>query len=213
MRKAAFLFVLIILAISASAQEVKWGIFGGPQVTSARYEIKGEKQSTTAKYGFQLGTNLKVPFDNKLYFTPAVFYSLKGYKVEFTQVSVPPDSSAIDNNTTIHTLEFAALLQYDFKDRPNHFFVRLGPSLDAQISGKEKFTRSDRSTVEQKMDYDFTKYGYFGANIIFQFGYETKSGFQYSAQYTLGIGSVNNADNGPAIWHRVFGISLGKYFK
>ena len=213
MRKASILSVLVLTAALCSAQDVKWGIFGGPQMSSARYTINGEKQHTTPKYGFHLGTNMKIPFDNKLYFSPALFYSLKGYKVEFTQMSVPPDSMAIDNNTTMHTVEIAALLQYDFTDRPNHFFVKLGPSLDAQIAGKEKFTRSDRTTVEQKMVFDFAKYGYFGANILMQFGYETKSGFQYSIQYTHGIGSINNADNGPAIWHRVVGISLGKYLK
>jgi hypothetical protein len=213
MRKASFLSVLVFLAFVCSAQEAKWGIFGGPQISSARYTINGDKQQTSAKYGFQLGTNWKVPFENKLYFSPAIFYSLKGYKVELTQMSIPPDSLAIDNNTTIHTLEFAALLQYDFNTQPNHFFVKLGPSLDAQIAGKEKFTRSDRTTVEQKMNFDFTEYGYFGANILVLLGYETKSGFQYSIQYTHGIGSINNADKGPAIWHRALGISLGKYLR
>ncbi len=213
MRKATFLTVLVFLAILSSAQEAKWGIFGGPQVTSARYIINGEKQPTTPKYGFQLGTTVKVPFETKLYFSPAIFYSLKGYKVELNQRAVPPDSLAIDNNTTIHTVELAALLQYDFNDQPNHFFAKMGPSLDIQVSGKEKFTRSNRTTVEQQMQFSFTRYGYVGANIIFQFGYETKSGLNYSVQYTHGIGTINNADNGPGIWHRVVGITLGKYFK
>ncbi|HZI54148.1 MAG TPA: outer membrane beta-barrel protein [Chitinophagaceae bacterium] len=213
MRKATFLSVLVFISILSSAQELKWGFFGGPQITSARYIINGEKQPTTAKYGFQLGTNLKVPFDTKLYFSPAVFYSLKGYKVELNQISVPPDSLAIDNNTTIHTVELAALLQYDFNDQPNHFFVKMGPSLDIHVSGKEKFTRSNRTIVEQQMQFSFTRYGYAGANILLLFGYETKSGLQYSVQYTHGIGSVNNADNGPGIWHRAFGITLGKYFR
>jgi hypothetical protein len=213
MRKASFLSVLIILAAVCSAQEAKWGIFGGPHVSSARYTINGDKQQTSSKYGFQLGTNWKIPFENKLYFSPAIFYSLKGYKVDLQQMSIPPDSLAIDNNTRIHTIEFAALLQYDFNTQPNHFFVKMGPSLDAQIAGKEKFNRSDRTTVEQKMDFDFTKYGYFGANILVLLGYETKSGWQYSIQYTHGIASINNADKGPAIWHRVAGISLGKYLR
>ena len=213
MRKATFLSVLMFSAILSFAQEAKWGIFGGPQITSSRYTISGEKQPNTPKCGFQLGINAKVPFETKIYFSPAVFYSLKGYKVEFNQRSNPPDSLAIDNNTTIHTVELAALLQYDFNDQPNHFYVKMGPSLDVQVSGKEKFNRSDRTTVEQKMNFGFTRYGYVGANILFQLGYETKSGFQYSVQYTHGIGSINNADNGPGIWHRAAGITLGKYFR
>jgi hypothetical protein len=32
-----------------------------------------------------------------------------------------------------------------------------------------------------------------------------------TTQYTHGIGSINNADFGPGIWHRALGISIGKY--
>jgi len=188
------------------------GIFGGPQVTSSKYTINNKKQPNTHKYGFQLGTSMKIPFENKLYFSPAAFYSLKGYKVKFNQRSYHPDSLAIDNNTTLHTFELAALLQYDFNDQPNHFFIKMGPSVDFQIYGKEKFNRSDRTSVEQQMVFSFTKYGRYAANMLMQFGYETKAGLLLSVQYTHGIGSMNNADGGPGIWHRAVGISLGKYF-
>src|SRR5262245_51422975 len=80
MRKASFLSVFVFLAAVCSAQEARWGVFGGPQISSARYTVDGVKQQTSSKCGFQLGTNWKVPFENKLYFSPAIFYSLKGYK-------------------------------------------------------------------------------------------------------------------------------------
>src|SRR4029078_11264354 len=70
MRKATFLSVLVLVAALCSAQEAKWGIFGGPQNRSAPYNINGVKKETSSKGGFQLGTNWKVPFENKLYFSP-----------------------------------------------------------------------------------------------------------------------------------------------
>ena len=210
MKKIIFIAVLLISSVFCYAQ-VEVVIFGGPQISTAKYTVNGKKQSTTNKYAIQFGTNLKIPFENKLYFSPAAFYSLKGYKVKLNQPSFLPDTSAIDNNATIHTFEIAALLQYDFSTRPKHFFVKFGPSLDFQLSGKEKFNRSNNTQADQKMVFNFEKYGRYGANMLLQLGYETSKGFLISGQYTHGIGSINNADFGPRIWHRVFGISFGKY--
>lgn len=210
--KKTFLTAVMAVAVLVCTAQVQFGLFGGPQVTSSKYIVNGKKQPNTQKYGFQLGGSLKVPFDNKLYFSPAMFYSLKGYKVKFNQRCPFPDSLAVDNNTTIHTFELAPLLQYDFSNHPGHFFVKFGPSIDFQISGKEKFNRSDRKTIDQKMGFSFTKYGRYAASFITQFGYETKDGLLLFAQYSHGIGSMNNADGGPGIWHRVMGISIGKYF-
>lgn len=192
--------------------QVKLGFFAGPQLSSAKYTVNSEKQPVTSKYGFHLGASLKVPFENQLYFSPSVFYSMKGYKVKFNQRSYPPDSMAVDNNTSIHTVELAALLQYDFSSRPGHFFVKFGPSIDVQLSGNEKFNRNNNTVVDKKMVFSFTQYGRFGANMILQLGYETSNGLLFSGQYSHGIGSINNADFGPRIFHRAAGISIGKYF-
>lgn len=210
MRKI-FVATLLIFSTVVSFAQVDIGIFAGPQITSAEYSVNSEKQSTSNKYGFHLGANLKIPFENKLYFAPAVFYSLKGYKVKLDQPSVLPDSLAIDNNTTIHTFEIAALFQYDFTTHVNHFFVRFGPSIDVQLYGKEKFNKKNNSAVDRKMVYSFTKYGRIGANMIVQLGYETSNRFFFSAQYSHGVGNINNADFGPHILHRVYGLSIGKY--
>jgi len=210
MKKTCLTAVLVFSIFLCSAQ-VQLSLFGGPQVTSSKYTINGKKQPNNQKYGFQLGSSVKVPFENNLYFSPALFYSLKGYKVKFNQMSYPPDSLAIDNNTSIHTIELAVLLQYDFTQQPNHFFVKLGPSLDFQISGKEKFNRSNRTEDDRQMVYGFNSYGRYGANVLMQFGYETKDGLLLFAQYSHGIGNLNNVDNGPGIWHRVVGLSIGKY--
>jgi len=212
MRKLFYSLIFLLTAVMAEAQ-VDIGIFGGPQVSSAKYTVQNKKQSTESKYGFQLGASVKIPFEHKLYFSPAAFYSLKGYHVKLNSPSNPPDTLAMDNDTRIHTFELAALLQYDFSENPSHLFLRLGPSLDIQLFGKEKFNRKNQTTVEQDMVFSFTRYGRFAANLIMQFGYETRNGLVIYAQYSHGMGSMNNADFGPGIWHRVYGISLGKNFR
>jgi hypothetical protein len=121
MKKIYFLSVTLLITFVASSQ-FDVGFFAGPQATGARYTILNQKQKNEIKYGFQAGIGLKVPFENKLFFSPAAFYSLKGYKVTLTQFVYPPDPDAIDNNTTIHTFELAALLQYDLSGKPGHVF-------------------------------------------------------------------------------------------
>jgi len=207
--------ILITACIAVSAVQVfaqsQFGIFAGPQVTTSKYVIEGDKQKNSSKYGFMAGAGWKIPFENKLYFSPAAFYSLKGYKVDLSKPAFPPDKDAINNNTTLHTLELAFLLQYDFTSKPDHFFVKLGPSLDFQLVGKEKFTLNNGSVVNRDMVFSFGDYGHYSANALVHFGYETKKGLVIAAQYTYGLASIDNADGGPGIFHRAYGLTIGKY--
>ena len=91
--KTTALLILTVIAVSTHAQKPVFGIFAGPQATTAKYSVRGIKQPTETKYGFHLGGVLKVPFENKLYFAPAAFYSLKGYKVKLNQKAFPPDTT------------------------------------------------------------------------------------------------------------------------
>lgn len=211
MKFLLLLFFILVLNLSAISQ-VRWGVFAGPQITTVQYTIRDTKQNSNMKYGFHAGMSLKVPFDVNLFFTPAISYSLKGYKVKFNQSSFPPDSFAISNNVTLHTLEIAPMLQYDFNDRPNHFFIKAGPSLDVQLFGHEKFYLPDGTLKSRNMKFSFGDYGHFADNILAQFGYERRNSFIIFIQYTYGLGNINNADGGPKIYHRVISFSMGKYF-
>ena len=206
--KKIFIAIFCVGSVTAARSQVEMNIFGGPQATSARYLVMDKNQSTEMKYGFQLGMGLKMQWEGQLYFVPQAFYSLKGFKVKLDRLSYPPDSLAIDNDVRLHTFELAALLQYNFSPDAAHFFVRLGPSIDIQVYGKEKFNRSVGGPVDRKMKFGFADYGRFGANINLHFGYQMESGLAIYGQYGLGIGSIVNTDNGPRIVHRVGGISI-----
>jgi len=213
MSKYTFLFATLFFSLIANSQ-LDVGIFAGPQATGARYTILNQKQKNEVKYGFQAGVGFKTQFENNLYFSPAAFYSLKGYKVAFTQFVYPPDTGAINNNTTIHTFELAALLQYNFSKDPGHFFIKAGPSLDFHLFGKETFDQKSGGSVSRNMKFSTEgDYGHFSANMLGQFGYESASGFMIFLQYTHGMASTSNEDKGPKIRHRAFGLSIGKYLR
>ncbi|MEI6947160.1 porin family protein [Paraflavisolibacter sp. H34] len=220
MRKSTvkgLLLCLLVPFVQKSNAQVRVGVFGGGQVTSAKYSVierfsqEKIKQSTGQKAGLQLGTSLKVPFENQLYFSPAVYYSLKGYKVTLNRVTPIPDSAAVNNETRIHTIEIAPLLQYDFSAKPSHFFVKAGPAVDVAISGQENFDTKDQKHIDRPMKFSYQDYGVFTAQAIVQFGYEAANGLYVFAHYAHGIGSLNNNDHGPRILHRIAGLSLGWY--
>lgn len=204
--------VIAFFIVSIAHSQVEFGLFGGPQATSATYKIDETKQKTDYKIGFQIGGMMKVPFEGNLYFAPAVFYSMKGYKVSFNKISIPPDNAAVDNNTTFHNLELAGLLQYDFGVKPDHFFLKTGTSMDLQFFGNEKFNRTNDVPVDRKIKFGFTDYGRYLFNFLTMFGYESSSGFTIFGQYSLGLGNIINTDGGPTVRHNAFGISFGKYF-
>jgi hypothetical protein len=211
MKKIFTAIVLVLTALSASSQ-VEAGIFAGPQMTSVKYTIDGAQQKDRSKYGFQAGVALKVPFEGNLFFAPMAFYSMKGYKVTFDRFVYPPDVNATDNDVSMHTFELAALLQWDLGKKPSHFFIKAGPSLDFQLFGKEKFNLNGSGSVDRSIKFSPADYGHYAANLLTHFGFESASGFMVFAQYSYGVGSINNKDLGPRIRHRAFGISIGKYF-
>lgn len=208
-----FLLTVIISAGFSSSAQTRFNFFIGPQAVTARYHAGNAKQSTSFKSGFQLGAGAKVEFENRLYFAPEVYYSYKGYKVLLHKSASPPDLSAINNNTSIHTLETALLIQYDFNNKPSHPFFKIGPSIDFQLAGKEKFDRVDGSRISRPMKYGFTDYGRYAMAAVVHLGYETSDNFIFYIHYAQGLTNLSNADVGPSIQYRVIGVSIGKYFR
>ncbi|MCX8019405.1 MAG: PorT family protein [Chitinophagaceae bacterium] len=215
--KKTYTIIAALISLNLVHAQEKLAFIAGPQITNAYYYIPQPnlgkaKQETSMKYGFQAGMNGKFSLEGRFYFVPAAFYSLKGFKVTLTKPSYPPDSAAIDNDVMVHTFELAPMFQLNFSNKPAHFFFRIGPSIDVQITGRERFHLSGGGSVSRKMKFSFADYGYAGANILLHLGYKTKSGFIVYAHYTHGVGSIVNTDGGPKIFHRAAGISLGKFF-
>ena len=210
--KLLFSALTLFLTFSVSGQ-VEYGVFAGPQITDVRYVINDKKQESSLKIGANLGFQMKVPFEGRLSFSPAIMYNLRGYDVKFDSPVFPPDSSAVDNNTSFHTIELAFLLQHDFNIEPGHLFFRIGPSLDFALFGNEKFNTNMNTTVDRPMKFDFANYGHYLVSAIFQFGYEVKSGLYFYGYYNYSLTTMNNADGGPRIGNRAAGLTIGKYLK
>ena len=210
--KRIFTLSVTLCSVLFSFGQVQFGVFAGPQKTTARYLVADEKQETSFKTGLQGGVMLKVPFEDQLYFSPAIYYSSKGYRVSLKNPTYPPGENAIGDDVRVHAIEIAPLLNIDLSKERNHLFVRFGPSIDVAVGGKEHIFMNDGKEIEQSMKFANTAYGRFTSAGNLQFGFEAQSGFFVFAHYAQGLGSMNNADHGPIIRHRLFGVSIGAFF-
>lgn len=208
-RMRPFLLLLLLLPFGAQAQKPEVHLFAGPQATGARYTIKNAKQEVDPRFGAMAGIGLKVPFENRLTFFPAVYYSMKGYEVQLDRPSFPPSELALDNRTRLHTIEIAPLLQFDLRKGTSYPFIRLGPSVDYALGGRERFTTIRGETIDRPMVFSFGDYGLFTAAINAHLGWQWSGGTSLFLHHARGAGSLNNADGGPQIRHRVLGLSLG----
>lgn len=207
--KALLTLLIVFLYGSVAAQ---FRIFAGPQLTSANYEIHHAKQETESKQGFMVGVGLTNQVEGPLYFAPSLSFSRKGYKVTFDRPGVPPDSAALNNNTSINVLALAPLLQVNFSKSNSHLFFRFGPAIDFALSGREVFDSAGGKRVDRAMAFESVAYSPATAYANFHFGYEHKSGFTLYAHYEHGLSSLNNSDLGPIILHRIVGVAIGWKF-
>lgn len=211
--KHFFLLGFAILSFFVSNAQIDLFVFGGPQATTARYVIDGAEQETGYKVGAFAGIGSKMRLEGIFSFAPAIFYSMKGYSVDYNRSSPFPLANAKSNDVTMHTIEVAPLLQFDLGKKEKHLFIKVGPSIDINIAGKEKLVRANDTKLDRKMVFNFNSYSHIGASLIGQLGYEVSNKFNVALQYALGVGSINNHEEGPSIKHRTAGISVGYYFK
>ena len=204
-----FLFFSVVMCCLQITAKAQLTVFAGPQMTTVKYTIRDVKQATGYKTGFMAGVSLKASLEGPVYFTPFLYYSKKGYEVKFDRPASPPDSGAKNNSTVLHTIELAPLIQVNLSKSANYFFLRFGPSFDVNISGREAFDSLNNKRIERAMTFGFGDYGYVTASANVQAGYQTKKGLTVFAHYAYGLVSLNNADYGPVILHRIVGLSVG----
>lgn len=201
-----FFALCLTTAGSARAQPT---VFAGPQLTWAEYSIAGEKQKVENKTGFAAGVSLKSLIEGPVYFAPQLSFTQKGYKVAFDRPAYPPDSGAKNNNVTVRALELAPLIQIDLSKGPSHGFFRFGPAFDVALNGKETFDSLNNKRISRNMLFDFAAYSFVTISGNLQLGYQHRNGLVVFAYYHHGLSSLNNADNGPSIYHRIAGVSVG----
>ena len=198
-----------LLLCSWKISQAQVSLFAGPQLTTAKYHIRNGKQDSEFKQGFMAGIRLTTLVEGPLYFSPSLYYSKKGYKVTFNRGAYPPGPDAQNNNTSIHTIALAPLLQFNLSKEKTHLFVRFGPGIDINLSGSESFDSTGNKHIDRSMLFGSTGYSPATAFANLHVGFQHRNGLSVFAHYEHGLSNLNNADLGPMILQRVVGVSLG----
>ena len=214
MMKRIIIFFAAMFYCMTSFSQVQFQIFAGPHISSTHYSVKSVQQPTDSKIAFHFGAAYKIPFEGILFFSPAISYAMRGYKVQFNQPSFPPDLLAIDNNVTFHEINVDPLLQFDLSKKVNHLFIKAGPSFNFILWGNEKYNLATGESVDRKLKLSTTNaYGRYNASLVSQFGFENSKGFTIYAYYLYGLISMNNEEQGPSIYNSMYGLTIGKFLK
>jgi hypothetical protein len=208
MKKLFSLFIAGALFMSAGfAQDlgkIYYGVKGGYNYVLSAYSAS----ETNAVHGGYIGFMMKVPFDNRLHFTPQIDLNYRGMKAD----SLPKKQWS---KVTEFQVRLMPLLQIDFKHpdkKANTMFVQFGPSLGFGMKGDQ--TKQDEAGVptDGKLKYGFSDYGMFDASWHAGIGYESTGGFRLLFDYAYGLSNMINTDFGPKLKYHTISAGVGYWF-
>lgn len=212
------IFILLITIISFQAviaQETKFGVKGGANLSSFIENQEGPFDYNY-KFGLQIGGFAKIELIDRFYIQPELMYSLQGTKFNLGLLSLilpqtgPGDDPIFEDNlekviVNESTIILPVMLKYYFTDQ---FNVELGPQIDYLFNVKNKIgNNSSADNSESKSEfnfginlglgYDFTKNWGFG--IRYNYGFN-----RFKSEFAKKLGAKRN--------NSVFSLSLAYIF-
>jgi hypothetical protein len=204
--------VIATISISSFAQI---GVQAGATIASSKYEDKtagGLNITSDSKVGFTAGVFTEVPLTTNFIFRPALNYTQKGAKVDYSS-----GSYKVTGKSTYNYVELPLDIIYK---AAGGFFVGLGPTLSYGIGGKEKSTVSgsplpgQNGTTEEKVKFGNDKvedhYKPFEFSGNFLAGYQLASGLFIMLNYNMGFSNISLDPDNESVKNRYIGIRIGK---
>jgi hypothetical protein len=193
MKKTLLVIMLALFATSAFAQ-VKFGVKGGINLSSANIEMDGEKESYDSKLGPLFGAFAEFQLSEKFAFMPELVYSMEGGKSDMkysenwegSEVSI-----SLEDDFKLNYLNLPLLFKFKVG---NGIGLYAGPQIGFLLSAEYKYTmtasfegmsETDSETIDIKEDMKST-------NVSLGFGasYETQMGLGLDARYNLGLSNI-----------------------
>jgi hypothetical protein len=196
------LALLLLISSIVFAQPVQWNFRAGWHTSSAQIIDKSSSKKSPSNHlnGLSAAVGIKVEFDNQLYFSPRIQYSLHGFELAGTK-----NDPAVQYR--LHYIEFPILLQLDFTKKNQGLFASFGPSVGGAISGS-----TTKESQKEPMRFGMTQYNRINIDAMAQIGYEFKNGLSIDAAYTYGLTSITNGDELPIIRMAQLGLGLSWRF-
>ena len=198
----------IFTIITTASAQVKVGVKGGWNYSTAKAVYTGVNQSTGYTNGFGLGMVAKVPFDGILHFSPSVMINNRGF------IITPSSGTNKKEQYSITYLDLIPALSVDFENGNNTVSIAFGPDFGFTNFGKLKATDMSNVTTAEKMKFGYGGYGWFDLGLHSSVAYRMKKVFVELA-YFNGLANINNNEeiDGRNIRNRMLSVNIGYYFK
>jgi hypothetical protein len=221
-RIALFTMVLLSMVQTVTAQEVKWGVKGGFNMSTLKAGYPSEKYSP----GFHIGGIADFKISDKFSIQPELFYSLEGGKLNFAFVmdfeEMGSMTMKINEDIKLGYLQLPVMMKYMVADKLS---VEFGPQIGYLIHGKNNYdiqfiTPDSSEDFSESMDMkEVMKSVNYGLN--FGIGYELKNNIFFQGRYHLGLSdnSKNKSSSeeedyefSSSVKNRGFQLSIGYRF-
>jgi len=193
---------LFVGTTAANAQDIKFGIKAGLNVSDIIKDDGNNNFDTKTKTGFNAGVTLEIPLIAGLAFTPEVLYSQKGYKLtyavgEFTQ--------------TTNFIDVPILASFRLG---SSFNIVAGPQVSFLLSTKNKFENGFGSVEQSYVEDDSDRFKKSLVGGVIGFRYDVNNKFDIHGRYALDF--QKNNENGtnytPEYRNQVFSVGVGVKF-
>ncbi len=210
MKKIIFTSLLTLTCVLSLAQETKFGIKGGLNLSNQTDNVMKSITSTnnSMMLGYNLGTFLEFNLSSKLAIQPEILFSYQGNKYTFNDVIRPSFDSPDEYFTyqvsnELYYINIPVMIKYYFIKKVS---LEFGPQLGVLLGSKSNFSFSTPSlgnySNTDKHSYKSIDYGInLGASYHFTKYISTE------LRYNFGLYNVNNKTSNE-IKNRVISISI-----
>lgn len=212
MKKIYLTIVILSMALTLNAQDIKFGAKAGINIAS----VTGEIESTGNRIAFHLGGMAEIPIDGALYLQPELLFSSQGYK--------------LDNGTgTLNYLNLPIIAKYFVTE---DFSIQAGPQIGYLLSATIEVDEIDNgggtivdgpspNTATKSVNTKSSSYllgqdiKQFFKNTDISFGigasYNLQNGINLSARYNFGLSNIS-VDNSESVNNSLFMLSVEYFF-
>ena len=200
--KISILTLFILVATASLAQEIKYGVKVGMNVSSLRGDFPVEINEKS-KIGFHAGAFLEYAINEKLSIQPELIYSTQGGQSDVEKYDEALYYLGINPIPELTYLNLPILLKYEFINRLS---IEFGPQIGYLLSAQTKLEYIDSSSRET-VEIDILNggnYTIFDSEVeiepsVNRFDYGLNAGLSYElikelfiqARYYLGIAVVD----------------------
>ncbi|OWU88423.1 hypothetical protein APR43_23025 [Flavobacterium sp. NLM] len=206
--KKVILSAIAVMAFGmANAQDVKFGLKGGLNVSNFSGDTEGI--DFKSRFGFNAGGFVEIKFSEKFALQPEVLYSTQGAKVDNFNLDV--DGIGTVNADVAFNLAYInvpVMFKYFAAEK---FSLEAGPQIGFLVSAETK-TKVDgygSSKVDIKDNFESIDFGLnLGA------GYDFTENFSAGVRYNLGLANIAKTEEGDdsKVHNGVFSLSVGYKF-